>query len=497
MATISTHNGSAVRQNHNIRTRSCVEKEIHIDPNGIHEVWLHETINHAYHRLFDDAVKRYNNKQPREDRKIRNYLSDIQKDAKKHPCYEMIIGIYGKEVSDEQGKDIMREFVSTWHERNPNLQMIGAYYHADEQGKNPHVHIDYIPIAHGYSRGMDVQTGLVKAFKEQGIVKHGKSTAQMLWEKRENLVLENYCRERGIIVEHPQSGKNVEHLHTENYKAQQQAKTLEKQLNRLEESISHAQDQKRDALRERDAVRADVDVKKAVEQATEPFRRAKIHVPEILSETEAKPKSFFSEEKPATVTILREDYEQIVKKVYRLEQTAELARQSAERMEQQTIIAKEAAAVLKQNKIDSYEVAVDSKVRELNKVLDKSQQELQMALRNAENMKETLALMKRELRHMNDVKAFFPQEWDQMVERTKLAREIEELYYKAQDNVSDDRIRLSFGTTYFELSDGREMDFRGLLTAYEETCEANDIPHEGDMIEHLNLLRDRDYDWER
>lgn len=185
MATISTHNGSAVRQAHNLRTKACVEKEPHINPDGVHETWQHETIREAYSRIFDEAVERYNRRQERADRKIKDYLSEVRADERRHDCYEMIIGVYGKEVDDDTGKQIMRDFVDSWKERNPNLDMIGAYYHADEQGKNPHVHIDYIPVAHGYRRGLDTQNGLVKALGEMGIQKNGRSTAQILWEARD------------------------------------------------------------------------------------------------------------------------------------------------------------------------------------------------------------------------------------------------------------------------------------------------------------------------
>lgn len=47
-------------------------------------------------------------------------------------------------------KKILKDYVQDWKRRNPNLEMIGAYYHNDEQGKQPHVHIDYVPVAHGY-----------------------------------------------------------------------------------------------------------------------------------------------------------------------------------------------------------------------------------------------------------------------------------------------------------------------------------------------------------
>jgi hypothetical protein len=34
---------------------------------------------------------------------------------------------------------------------------------------SPHLHLDYVPVAHGYSRGLDTRNSLDKALKEQGI----------------------------------------------------------------------------------------------------------------------------------------------------------------------------------------------------------------------------------------------------------------------------------------------------------------------------------------
>ena len=73
--TISTHNGSAVRQAHNIRDARCVEKEPHIDPNGVHETWAHESVRDAYKRLFNDSVQRYNERQERPERRIKDYYA--------------------------------------------------------------------------------------------------------------------------------------------------------------------------------------------------------------------------------------------------------------------------------------------------------------------------------------------------------------------------------------------------------------------------------------
>lgn len=231
--TISTHNGSAVAREHNIRNPKVVSKEPHIEVNGSHEVWIDEPVRQAYDRLFGEAVEAYNARQARPERQIKSYYNDICKDSKKHPVYEMIIGIYGKNedgspiCSAEQGKEIMQQFVENWKQRNPNLELIGAYYHADEPGAEPHLHLDYIPVAHGYTRGLETQTGLVKALGEQGFEKKGKATAQIQWEKCENDYLTSLCEAVGLRVEHPrQEGR--QHLATQEMKLQSRINELEK-----------------------------------------------------------------------------------------------------------------------------------------------------------------------------------------------------------------------------------------------------------------------------
>ena len=276
MVTISTHNGSAVHQAHNIRAEKTVSREEHIDPNGKHETWIHESERHAYHRLFDDSVKAYNEEQARADRKIKNYYNSVRDDVKKHTSYEMIIGIYGKDengvyqCSEEQGREIMKAFVDNWKERNPNLELIGAYYHADEQGE-PHCHIDYIPVAHGYSRGMETQTGLVKALGEMGFEKVGKVTAQIQWEHRENDYLTKLCQERGLEVAHPKE-EGREHLATETYKA---TKALENTIDQTKDLLS-IQDDIRSETGELEATRdkAEKQAEKALERKAKAFSRS-------------------------------------------------------------------------------------------------------------------------------------------------------------------------------------------------------------------------------
>lgn len=235
MATIATHNGSAVARQHNLRNPKITGKEDHIDPEGIHEVWLDEAPKAAYERLFGEAVRAYNEKQSRPDRKIADYYKKILEDKKKHPVYEMIAGVYDKSISFEMKREILCEYADGWNERNPNLELIGLYFHADEEGEE-HLHADYIPVARGCKRGLETQTALVKALEQQGIVSGPtmKETAQILWQRKENAALEQLCLERGISVDHPQrDGEKKQHLDTDLYKLQKKKESLEKDLEDL------------------------------------------------------------------------------------------------------------------------------------------------------------------------------------------------------------------------------------------------------------------------
>lgn len=229
MATISTHNGSQVSKKHNERDYDTCIKESHIDLSREHENWVnYASLEQVYDELFGEAVKEYNLKQKRDDRKIDSYFRKIEADKQKHSCYEMIIGVYDDVTDKQTKKEILKEFVDTWQERNPNLRLIGAYFHADEQGKDPHVHIDYIPVATGQKRGLSTQNALKKALGQMGFEgKKASLTAQMLWERRENDYLAELCQSKGISVE--RQLKKREHLDTDIYKQSKEKLTKQEQ----------------------------------------------------------------------------------------------------------------------------------------------------------------------------------------------------------------------------------------------------------------------------
>lgn len=233
--TISTHNGSNVSRQHNLRNPKVVAKQKHISREGTHETWVDKNPRKAYDELFGAAQEAYNRRQiaaGRPGRCIKSYYDEVANDSQKHSVYEMIVAIGSKfnPPPADVAKEILREFVDRWPERNDSLKLVGAYYHHDEEGVG-HVHVDYVPVATGYKNGLAVQNGLVKALNAIGFeTNNTRDTAQIQWEHRENRYLEQLCRERGLEIDHPLvAGRK--HIETEQYKAERELDRTRARLN--------------------------------------------------------------------------------------------------------------------------------------------------------------------------------------------------------------------------------------------------------------------------
>lgn len=240
--TISVHHGGGkANRGHNIREASAIKNQHHIDERGHHETWKDETEAKAYRRIFGKAQEEYNSRQKRKDRKIKSYHAEVEKNTKMHTSYECIvqIGSLRNQVDEEIERKILRQFYEEWEKRNPNMELYGAYFHCDEEGGN-HLHLDYIPVAHGYKKGMETQAGLVKALEEMGYQKDGRETAQMKWQEHERQALEDICKEYGLEIDHPiRDGekRKREHLETNLYK---RAAQLKETIEALEENKQDA-----------------------------------------------------------------------------------------------------------------------------------------------------------------------------------------------------------------------------------------------------------------
>ena len=58
--------------------------------------YCNENIKTVYHELFDEALERYNAKQIRSDRKIKDYYEKIRSSKQEKPFHEIILQVGGK-----------------------------------------------------------------------------------------------------------------------------------------------------------------------------------------------------------------------------------------------------------------------------------------------------------------------------------------------------------------------------------------------------------------
>lgn len=272
--TVRFHMGgeSDIKTAHNRRDEATVKWEKHIDMERKHIVLKDMELEEAYAELFGEAIEEYDAKQKRRDRKIggvREYMEQVHADARgrvnkktrekgKNLAYEVIVGIgsvkpvvdksTGRYKRDEDGEILMpflvpddiceealKAYLDAWEKRNPHLYVYGAYYHADEGGA-PHMHIDFIPWADGYKRGMEVQTSLNKALEQQGCISEGWTrNSSVVWADRERQFLEDIVSQYGYEVVHPDAGKYREAVPWRMYAEEQEAlRQLDEQYAALE-----------------------------------------------------------------------------------------------------------------------------------------------------------------------------------------------------------------------------------------------------------------------
>ena len=200
--------------------------------------YCNEPIKKIYHELFDEALKRYNEKQTRADRRIENYYEKIRNSKQEKPFHELILQIGDKEnmsAESENGqlaRQILDEYYRGFQERNPNLKVFSAHLHMDEA--TPHLHIDFVPFTTGSKRGLDTRVSLKQALAAQGF-KGGTrgDTEWNQWVSAEKSALAFVMERYGIEWKH--KGTHEKHLSVLDYKKQERATELEQLGAKIEE----------------------------------------------------------------------------------------------------------------------------------------------------------------------------------------------------------------------------------------------------------------------
>lgn len=200
--------------------------------------YCNENIKKVYHKLFDEALKKYNDKQTRSDRKIKNYYDKICDSKQEKPFHEIILQIGNKEdmgAESENGqlaKQVLDEYFRGFQERNPQLRVFSAHLHMDEA--TPHIHIDFVPFTTGSKRGLETRVSLKQALAAQGFKGGTRSDTEWnQWVQSEKEQLAAVMERYGIEWEH--KGTHEKHLSVLEYKKQEREKEIEQLDNQLAE----------------------------------------------------------------------------------------------------------------------------------------------------------------------------------------------------------------------------------------------------------------------
>lgn len=114
----------------------------------------------VYHQEFDAALKDYNERQKRADRKIANYFEHVA-NKEQDMAVEIIIQLGDREYwkENEFNKIYMKRIYGCLLDELkrlfPNFIVANAVVHLDED--SPHMHVVGVPVAYGYTRGLSKQ----------------------------------------------------------------------------------------------------------------------------------------------------------------------------------------------------------------------------------------------------------------------------------------------------------------------------------------------------
>lgn len=225
--------GSVTHNSRSFTTENVDSERTHLNID-----YCNEPIKKVYHEMFDEALKQYNDKQKRKDRKIPDYYKHIESGKQEKLFHKIIFQIgnkYGMSATGEHAelaRAILDEYYQGFQERNPYLRVFSAHLHMDEA--TPHIHIDFVPFTTGSKRGLETRVSLKKALLHQGFEGEGRDDNELnRWIFSEKKVLAEIMQQHGIEWE--QKGTHEQHLSVLDYKKQERVKEVAELDREIEE----------------------------------------------------------------------------------------------------------------------------------------------------------------------------------------------------------------------------------------------------------------------
>ncbi|QDZ77203.1 plasmid recombination protein [Bacillus cereus] len=234
-------NKTNIKHNNRVMKEKEKERNSHINQSRSHEnkYLVQKDIKELYQEEFGEVLEKYNIKQKRNDRKIDDYYKHIQSSKKTSLQQEMIVQVgdmkdFNYRADYEKANEILLEWFKDFEKRNPNLKVYNAVIHNDEA--SPHMHLNFVPVASGYKRGLEKQVSFDRAIMQQDVTLD-KTRPFDDWREKEVRSLEKILQEHGI--ERKLVGTN-EYKDVNEYK---EKKDLEREIQWLEKEMAKKKDE--------------------------------------------------------------------------------------------------------------------------------------------------------------------------------------------------------------------------------------------------------------
>ena len=194
-------------------------------------------VKDLYLKEFEESKIEYNNRQSREDRKIKDYFKKVSESQNDIAC-EIIIELGDMDFWNDKDKEYRLKMIDVYNEQIkdltkivPTFKIANATIHFDET--SPHMHIVGVPVVENCTRGMKKQVGKSKLFT--------KTSLTDIQDKMRNACIKSYNKfyEVDTRLKEKQKGRNQD----TNVKDMSNYRNIKKQLKQKEQKLTKANNQ--------------------------------------------------------------------------------------------------------------------------------------------------------------------------------------------------------------------------------------------------------------
>ena len=194
-------------------------------------------VKDLYLKEFEESKIDYNNKQTREDRKIKDYFKKVCESQNDIAC-EIIIELGDMDFWNDKDQEYRLKMIDVYNEQIkdltkivPTFKIANATIHFDET--SPHMHIVGVPVVENCTRGMKKQVGKSKLFT--------KTSLTDIQDKMRNACIKSYNKfyEVDTKLKEKQKGRNQDI----NVKDMSNYKKIKKQLDKNAQKLAEANNQ--------------------------------------------------------------------------------------------------------------------------------------------------------------------------------------------------------------------------------------------------------------